>query len=163
MIVPRHPERFQTVGELIQRQGFEYHSFSQGSDSVRKEAQVVLVDQMGVLKKCYQLANLAIVAGSFTKKIGGHNTLEAHVYGIPVICGPYMHSQALFLEAAIDYDAIEQVKLDEVRSKIETLLHDESRMKTLGANGLKMTREISGATEKTASILKMLAPQFFNY
>ena len=43
------------------------------------------MDAMGVLRKCYQAADLAIVAGSFTSKVGGHNIMEPCWYGVPTL------------------------------------------------------------------------------
>ncbi|NGX51046.1 MAG: 3-deoxy-D-manno-octulosonic acid transferase, partial [Chlamydiae bacterium] len=56
VVVPRHPERFQRVRELLA-------AFPQAT----------LIDKMGVLPECYRISDLAIVGGSFVRGVGGHD------------------------------------------------------------------------------------------
>jgi 3-deoxy-D-manno-octulosonic-acid transferase len=55
---------------------------------------MILVNEMGVLAQLYRYASMAYVGGGFGDGI--HNTLEAAVYGIPVLFGPKHHK---FIEA----------------------------------------------------------------
>lgn len=52
-------------------------------------AQVLIVDTIGVLKYLYRYGKIAYIGGGFGKGI--HNTLEPAVYGIPVLFGPKYH------------------------------------------------------------------------
>lgn len=49
---------------------------------------ILVIDSIGKLAQTYSLAGLAVVGGGFTGKL--HNILEPAVYGIPVLCGPYI-------------------------------------------------------------------------
>jgi 3-deoxy-D-manno-octulosonic-acid transferase len=49
-------------------------------------AQILIIDSVGLLSRLYQYATLAYVGGGFTKD-GIHNTLEAAVWGKPVLFG----------------------------------------------------------------------------
>jgi 3-deoxy-D-manno-octulosonic-acid transferase len=51
------------------------------------DAQVFIVDTIGILTKIYSYAEIAYVGGGLGKT-GLHNTLEPAVFGIPVIIGP---------------------------------------------------------------------------
>jgi 3-deoxy-D-manno-octulosonic-acid transferase len=51
-----------------------------------KDANCLVVDVIGVLSSIYRYANVAYIGGGFG--VGIHNTLEAAVYGIPVVFGP---------------------------------------------------------------------------
>ncbi len=64
---------------------FKYQLLSQ-YDSQIAEAQVLIVDSIGLLSKIYRYADMAYVGGGFGKGI--HNTLEPAVYGMPVFFGP---------------------------------------------------------------------------
>ena len=70
-VVPRHPERFDEVDELLrhiaEREGLSYHRLSQKEDL---HADIVLVDQMGELINLYAIADLVILGGSFVEGIG---------------------------------------------------------------------------------------------
>lgn len=48
--------------------------------------QVLVVDTIGVLSSIYRYGSISYIGGGFGKGI--HNTLEAAIYGIPVIFGP---------------------------------------------------------------------------
>ena len=93
-VVPRHPERFDEVDELLrhiaEREGLRYHRLSQKEDL---HADIVLVDQMGELINLYAIADLVILGGSFIDGIGGHNPIEAAYFGAPIISGPHYHNQ----------------------------------------------------------------------
>jgi 3-deoxy-D-manno-octulosonic-acid transferase len=54
--------------------------------SGKSEAQTIIIDNIGMLSKLYQLATVAYVGGGFNDS-GIHNILEAAVYGKPVIFG----------------------------------------------------------------------------
>jgi 3-deoxy-D-manno-octulosonic-acid transferase len=153
LIVPRHPERFNVVAELLYKEKIAYACFSQ-LDSITPETKVILIDAMGLLRKCYQLATLAVVGGSFTEKVGGHNILEPCWYGVPVLFGPYMFSQPQLVELIHLYHAGVQVHLSSLGTTINMLLSDVEEKKALGFAGLAMVEEIKGATDKTWSILK---------
>lgn len=51
------------------------------------EANVLIIDNIGMLSKLYRYATIAFVGGAFGDD-GVHNVLEAAVYGKPVIFGP---------------------------------------------------------------------------
>jgi 3-deoxy-D-manno-octulosonic-acid transferase len=50
------------------------------------KSRVLLVDTMGLLSSIYRYGHVAYIGGGFG--VGIHNTLEAAVYGMPVIFGP---------------------------------------------------------------------------
>jgi 3-deoxy-D-manno-octulosonic-acid transferase len=95
ILVPRHPERFNAVFELCQRQGFSTRRRSTG-EGVQAADQVLLGDTMGELLFLYALADIAFVGGSLVAN-GGHNLLEPAALGKPVLSGPHLFN---FLEIA---------------------------------------------------------------
>ena len=88
VIVPRHPERFAAVAELIGERGHRLRRWSEGGTN---EADFILIDAMGVLGRLYAVADIAVIAGSLTD-IGGHNPLEAAVCGRGVVTGPHVQN-----------------------------------------------------------------------
>lgn len=95
ILVPRHPERFNAVFELSQRQGFSARRRSTG-EALLTSDQVLLGDTMGELLFLYALADIAFVGGSLVAN-GGHNLLEPAALGKPVLSGPHLFN---FLEIA---------------------------------------------------------------
>ena len=60
--------------------------YSEIQNSMPSEAQVLIVDTIGLLTKIYHYADLAYVGGGFAT--GLHNTLEPAIFGVPVLIGP---------------------------------------------------------------------------
>ena len=155
ILVPRHPERFNAVAELIQSYHIPYRRFTQPAVK-NEEPQVILIDAMGLLKKCYQLADLAIVGGSFTSRVGGHNILEPCHYGVPVIYGPQMFSQPELVEIINEYGAGIQSNEEGLEQLIRQMLLNKEQRMVIGEAGKKMMGEMNGATKKTLQLIKPL-------
>ena len=110
-VVPRHPERFDEVDELLghiaKREGLRYHRLSQKENF---DADIVLVDKMGELVNIYAIADLVVLGGSFAQ-VGGHNPLEPAFFGVPIISGPHIFNQK---ESYSYVDGIEIVEASEL-------------------------------------------------
>ncbi|MFT4554529.1 MAG: 3-deoxy-D-manno-octulosonic-acid transferase [Chlamydiales bacterium] len=148
ILAPRHPERCSEVEDILKKKGLSYIPFTR-IDEKKGGERVVLVDVIGQLRKCYQIADLAIVAGSYTEKIGGHNILEPSSYGVPVICGPYMHSQRDFLDLFREYHVGVQTQKNNITSEILTLLADKGKRERMGQAGKDAINSAKGATHRT--------------
>lgn len=75
------------INQLLQRFGEQGVLFSayRPDGERNSKARVLIVDRMGLLSSIYRYADLAVIGGGFGRGI--HNTLEAAVYGIPVLFG----------------------------------------------------------------------------
>ena len=60
--------------------------FSEKENQNLKEAQVFIIDIIGILTKIYSYADIAYVGGGF--ETGLHNVLEPATFGVPIIIGP---------------------------------------------------------------------------
>jgi 3-deoxy-D-manno-octulosonic-acid transferase len=60
--------------------------YSQMDDQSAQNAQVIIIDSIGLLSSVYELGQIAYVGGGFGTGI--HNILEPATYGIPVLIGP---------------------------------------------------------------------------
>lgn len=90
IIVPRHPERFDEVAELVQKSGLQMARRS-NQEAINAQTQVYLADSMGELMHWYTLADVALVGGSLVD-IGGHNPVEPASVATPVLMGRYTQS-----------------------------------------------------------------------
>ena len=106
IIVPRHPERFEAVAELIQKTEL---NMTQRSTEVPIDAdtQVYLADSMGEMMTWYQLADVALVGGSLVD-IGGHNPVEATSVATPVLMGRYTQSCQTVVDKLAEVGALYQ-------------------------------------------------------
>lgn len=152
LLAPRHPERFQEVGELLQSEGVPFQRYSTSG----KPEKTILIDQMGLLDPCFQIADLALVGGSFTDRVGGHNILEPCAYGTPVLFGPHMHAQPDMTALIREYGAGRQIAAGQLRTEIEALLEQPAERAQMGQAGLKLMADSRGATERTFSAILRL-------
>ena len=87
LLVPRHPDRFDAVAELLRRGAVRFARRSGGERPDARARKCVLVDTVGELAALYAAADVAFVGGSLVP-IGGHNLLEPAALGLPVLTGP---------------------------------------------------------------------------
>ncbi|MCL4111467.1 UNVERIFIED_CONTAM: hypothetical protein GTU68_002251 [Idotea baltica] len=92
VLVPRHPERFDEVYESCREHlptSVMLHRHSQNSSSKDRTVNVILGDSMGEMQMWYATADVVFIGGSLVKT-GGHNPLEATIFGVPVVSGQHM-------------------------------------------------------------------------
>ncbi|HZX51302.1 MAG TPA: lipid IV(A) 3-deoxy-D-manno-octulosonic acid transferase [Pseudomonas sp.] len=155
ILVPRHPERFGSVFELCQRQGFSTRRRSSG-EPVAAGDQVLLGDTMGELLFLYALADTAFVGGSLVAN-GGHNLLEPAALGKPVLSGPHLFN---FLEIAAqlrDAGALREVAdADDLAQQIEQLWRAPEAAQAMRAAGLAVMQANQGALARLLDGLERL-------
>ncbi|HAS6349084.1 TPA: 3-deoxy-D-manno-octulosonic acid transferase [Vibrio vulnificus] len=106
ILVPRHPERFDTVFNLCKKQGFDTVRRT-SSNVVEQTTQVYLADTMGEMLLLLGAADLCFMGGSLVgDTVGGHNVLEPAALGVPVITGPSYFNFKEIVEELIKHDAI---------------------------------------------------------
>jgi 3-deoxy-D-manno-octulosonic-acid transferase len=149
ILVPRHPERFEDVAQLLTRKNIPFSRWSKGP----YQGKVLLVDAMGQLPICYSHSRLAIVAGSYIEHIGGHNVLEPCLYGTPVIFGPHTYGQKEFATRALESGAGKIAPLTELRNVVETFFSNPVQEKEMKKSAQQLIQSSRGATERTLSSL----------
>ena len=111
--------------------------------NILRNAQVMVIDTMGLLSSIYRFGQVAYIGGGFG--VGIHNTIEAAVYGVPVVFGPNYHH---FREAQglIDAGAARSIKnYSELEAALNTALDQHE---TIGAKAAEYVQSELGATEK---------------
>ncbi len=98
IVVPRHPERFESVYMLMkqyaEKNSLSLSRFSQ-ENSLRSD--MILIDVMGELNNIYAISDIAILGGAFKDDVGGHNPLEPAFFGCKIITGKhFFHQKELF-------------------------------------------------------------------
>lgn len=98
IIVPRHPERFESVYQLMQKYAKEHQlTLSKFSEDKTLGTDMILVDMMGELNNIYKISDVAILGGAFKDDVGGHNPLEPAFFGCKIISGKhYFNLKELF-------------------------------------------------------------------
>ena len=105
-VVPRHPQRFNEVAQLLQNSGKNVMRKSewsaQLSDESLKQADIVLGDTMGEMFTYYAIADVVLMGGTWLP-YGGQNFLEPMALGKPVIVG-----ESIYNFEQIGLDALEK-------------------------------------------------------
>lgn len=147
ILVPRHPERFVTVSELVRERGFSVVTRKSG-DICTPETQVFLGDTMGEMGLFYQISSVAFVGGSLVP-IGGHNTLEPALCKVPAIVGPHTHNFVEITALLSESGALKKISNsdDLAKTVLHWLLVKEDCVKA-GEAGLRIVEQNRGAVEK---------------
>lgn len=111
--------------------------------NILRRAKVMVIDTIGLLSSIYQFGHVAYIGGGFGEGI--HNTIEAAVYGMPVVFGPNYHH---FREAQglIDSGAARSINnYNELESAFTTALEQHE---TIGAKAAEYVQSELGASAK---------------
>src|SRR3989475_7511948 len=90
VIVPRHPQRFDTVAQLLASRGLKFIRRS-ADTPLDADCDIVLGDSMGEMAAYYRACDVAFVGGSLLT-YGGQNLIEACAACLPVLFGTYHHN-----------------------------------------------------------------------
>ncbi len=150
ILVPRHPERFDSVLELSKSLGF--NSVKRTSDeAVTAETQVYLGDTMGEMLVLMGAADICFMAGSLLgDKVGGHNVLEPAALGVPTISGPSYFNFQEIVSLMSKNTAINIVNnRAQLADKVTQLLTDASLRAGQTQNLTKIVAMNSGSISNT--------------
>lgn len=97
-VVPRHPERFESVYDLMKKYADKNSlTISRFSHDKEFKTDMILVDAMGELNNIYAISDIVILGGAFRDDVGGHNPLEPAYFGCKIITGKhFFHQKELF-------------------------------------------------------------------
>jgi 3-deoxy-D-manno-octulosonic-acid transferase len=157
LLVPRHPDRFRSVADLLSSQGL---CFTRRSSGILPDAatQVVLVDSVGELAALYASADVAFVGGSLVP-IGGHNLLEPAALGVPVLTGPYHSNGKDIARLLLEQGAALQVAdAGELAAALARLLADPAERRRIGAIGQHIVESNRGSVARLLELIESLPP-----
>jgi 3-deoxy-D-manno-octulosonic-acid transferase len=146
VLVPRHPERFDAVGELARHRGFNTVLRSERL-ACQTDTSVFIGDSIGELMLFYAAADVAFVGGSLVHT-GGHNLLEPAAAGIPVITGPNVNNFAEICELLVNAGACRVVESTaELEAAVLEWLQDSGARRRAGMQGRDVVALNRGALE----------------
>lgn len=136
-----HEERIQQIISKLKR---PYMRYSQMDESRLSEVDCLIVDAIGFLSSIYRYGQVAYVGGGFG--VGIHNTLEAAVYGMPVVFGPNHQAfrEALGLLAAGGAATI--ATAEEYDAVMSRWMTDADALRSAGEKAGEYVQQNAGAT-----------------
>ena len=155
ILVPRHPERFDEVAQLITNGGLEFVRRSSG-ESVASHCDILLGDTMGELMLFYACVDVAFVAGSLVPR-GGHNMLEPAAWAVPVLTGPHLFNFQAISELLINEGAMEIVQdSDDLAQQVIRLFSNPDEAKKMGQLAEQVVSQNRGALDKQFALIQEL-------
>ncbi len=154
VIVPRHPQRFEDVAQLLEQRGLDYLRRSQlGHDALSPHVHILLGDSLGEMFAYYAACDMAFIGGSLLP-LGGQNLIEALSCGKPVFVGPHTFNFAQITDdAAQSGVAVRVSDADELFSQWLEWLIDQRKLQEVSASAAQFTQAHCGATEKTVRLI----------
>ncbi|KEQ19486.1 lipid IV(A) 3-deoxy-D-manno-octulosonic acid transferase [Endozoicomonas numazuensis] len=152
LLVPRHPERFNSVFELSKSQGLNTIRHSQATET-SPDTQVIIGDTMGELMKLYATSDIAFVGGSLIKN-GGHNMLEPAALGVPVLSGPSVYNFTDISQQLEDAGGMRTIQNSEqLAAAVTELLADDAARKKMGSQAQAFVEGNKGALQKLLKLV----------
>ncbi|MEO8088132.1 MAG: glycosyltransferase N-terminal domain-containing protein [Bacteroidota bacterium] len=146
LIIAPHEINAARIEEVLKTfSGFKVIQFTKAENEDMSAYDILLIDNIGMLSSLYRYGKFAYVGGGFSSGI--HNTLEAAVYGIPVLFGPnYMkfNEAKELLECGGAYSINSDA---DITSIIQKFSMNEAARSRSGAAGKSYVDSKAGATD----------------
>jgi 3-deoxy-D-manno-octulosonic-acid transferase len=152
VLVPRHPERFESVAELCRQKNYNTLLRS-AAVPCTPATEVYIGDSMGELPLFYAASDVAFVGGSLVPH-GGHNMLEPAALGVPVVTGPHVFNFVEICELLQQAGAC--VKVEDVGGLSDTLslwLEDANQRHRVGQRGRDTVEKNRGALQSVMAMI----------
>jgi len=159
-LTPRHPERRKEVAALVEKHGLSCALLS--SKQTFPGMEVLVVDKMGVLMDFYRIADLVILGGTFSERIGGHNILEPASLARPVIVGPHTDSIREQVTRLRQEEGFVETSQEQLATTLLALAAEPQRRATVGANARRAAESLGGAADFTAAAITEMLPASYS-
>ncbi len=157
IVVPRHPQRFDAVAELIRTRGLRLQRRSDGQ-AVRTDTQVWLGDSMGEMSAYYAAAQIVLMGGSWLP-FGSQNLIEACAVGTPVLLGPHTFNFSQASALALEAGAARSAANLEAALPLALEWHQQPEAHARAAQAARaFARAHTGATARTVALLAPYLP-----
>jgi 3-deoxy-D-manno-octulosonic-acid transferase len=148
IIVPRHPERSDSVLKILENRNINSNISSRIPNEMNSLSAVV-INTTGLLNSLYKLANVAFIGGSLLNKYGGHNIIEPASNKCAFIVGPYMRNFKDILGLFKDQHACMEINnSDELFNAYKELLNNNELRVNMIDNASMVVSNNSGSSEK---------------
>lgn len=157
IIAPRHIERRSDIEKLLHKKNLRFvRKTDLNKGKIRQDEQVVLIDTIGDLFKVYSVGTIIFCGGSLVP-LGGHNVMEAAVWGKVVFYGPFMENFLDAKELLEEAGAGIEVKgVDDLVERSLRLMEEPERLLFLGEAGKKVVMANGGSARENALLIREL-------
>jgi len=153
LLAPRDINRATQIESLARAHGWQIQRRTKKS---AKFTDILLLDTLGELAFCYELADIALIGGSLVPA-GGHNPLEAASAGIPILFGPHMEDFSEISRDLVTGDgALIVTSSAELTRAILILLKTPAQSITMGKAAKKLILKNQGVVQRHLEVITQL-------
>ncbi len=143
IIAPRNINRADELIELARQHGF---TAGKRSTEETRTSDILLLDTLGELSKCYHFAHFAFIGGSLVAQ-GGHNPLEPASCSLPIFFGQHMEDFKEIAEELVQYGGGESISNEtELFKAIDFILSNPTHYKKMAEGSSKLIKNHMGVT-----------------
>jgi 3-deoxy-D-manno-octulosonic-acid transferase len=157
ILAPRHPERFDSVAELLRTAGVSFWRRSTWNMSPIAGG-VLLLDTVGELASIYSVADVTFVGGSLVPT-GGHNILEPAQFAKPILVGPHTENFREIIQLFQAQNAVRIVTPETLTATILELLRSPQEATQMGSRAWSVVEAGRGSTQRTMDAVLSLLRQ----
>ena len=161
ILVPRHPERFDTVEKLLRKRGICFALRSHLTEKIMldKNCSVLLGDSMGEMFYYLAASDVAFIGGSLLP-LGGQSPIDALALGKPVLMGPHYSNFTAIVKSAIHMGCIQQVSTaKELSKQVDYLFSHPDACKNMATQAKIFCKQHQGATQRALLHIGQFIPQ----
>ena len=146
LIIAPHVIDESHIKEIIGKLDRTVVRYTQATPETVAQADCLIIDCFGLLSSIYRYGEIAYIGGGFGVSI--HNTLEAAVYGMPVIFGPNNKKFQEAQDLLVCKGGFEILGAQDFNQLMDRFLTDNSFLDKAGKKAGNYVRDNSGALEK---------------
>ena len=151
VLVPRHPERFNQVGDLCLDAGYSLARRS-NNDST-DNADILLGDTMGELMTFFGACDIAFVGGSLVSN-GGHNMIEPAAWGKPTLSGLSVFNFAEVSRLLAEAGGLSLVEdAAALAESVIVLMKNPEQAQQMGLSAQQVAEANRGALERLLAVI----------
>jgi len=156
VIVPRHPERWESTVEAARARGFRVARRTDAD--IALDTEVIVGDSMGEMLAYYGVASVVVMGGTLSGT-GGQNLIEPCAMGVPVVLGPSVFNfQQAGDEAIAAGAALSVPHAHAALDAVLAWLDDEPPRAAAGVAATQFVSAHRGATGRTMHLLDEISP-----
>ncbi len=143
ILAPRHIERSKELLEKLRSLGLQA---ALSTDRASGSKDILILNELGILKKVYGLAELVFVGGSLIRH-GGQNPIEPAALRKPILTGPHVFNFKNVYATLRQNRAVLQVLTEaDLEMEAQRLLDHPEQGKVMGENAFRVVESFQGAT-----------------
>jgi 3-deoxy-D-manno-octulosonic-acid transferase len=144
-IIAPHETKRGNIDRLISLLKTPVVCYTEATDLEVADKQVLIVDTVGLLSSIYQYADLSYIGGGFG--VGIHNTLEAAIFGMPIVFGPNyikFNEATAMVKIGVAFPIMDYKQL---QTKLDSLLSNIEKREEIAIECTNFTNQNLGATQ----------------